>query len=575
MSRKSIFWFFRYWVLSVFFICGNISASFCRNPTIHLLASGRTLTSTITWAINLNIVTTGGTCGDGNGSMFVTASGGTAPYQFSIDGVNFQAGNLFSGLTAGDYLVVVKDANGLSANANATITDTPNPQINVTFTQASCYNINGTITINATGGTAPLMYSIDNGAAYQPANTFGSLDSAAYIVIAKDVNGCAAIDTIHLTALPTPKVYIGNDTVLCAGNTLHLTAPQQPDYTYLWDDNSTGYTYNVTQSGAYSVKVTNQYGCYVSTSINVIFRPTALFSLGNDTTLCNGRQLQLQPTPSLPGIYTWNNGSSAQSLSIHLPGIYWLKISDDGCIKRDSILVNYKMNPQVNLGNDTALCTGQTLLLDATTNNAVYTWQDGSTNPTFAVSSAGTYSVKVTDKGCDTSVQVAAIYITKPTTDRIKDTTICITQELILDAGYPGSTYLWQDGSVQSRFTVTKAGTYAVQVTDNCGTTNASATIAFENCACRFSVPNAFTPNADGRNDIFLPKYQCLLGNYELKVFNRWGQLLFNSRNAGNGWDGSYAGQQQPMGTYVWDLSYKDILTGKTKHQNGSIILIR
>ena len=99
--------------------------------------------------------------------------------------------------------------------------------------------------------------------------------------------------------------------------------------------------------------------------------------------------------------------------------------------------------------------------------------------------------------------------------------------------------------------------------------------MVYENCACQFYIPNAFTPNGDGHNDVFLPKYQCLFINYELKIYNRYGQLIFVSRNAGNGWDGLFGGQQQPTGTYVWMLNYKDNLTGKEVRKNGTVVLIR
>ena len=99
--------------------------------------------------------------------------------------------------------------------------------------------------------------------------------------------------------------------------------------------------------------------------------------------------------------------------------------------------------------------------------------------------------------------------------------------------------------------------------------------MTYENCACRFSIPNALTPNNDRLNDVFIPKNQCLFSNYELKIFNRWGQLIFSSRNSSIGWDGSFESQQQPAGTYVWMLSYKDNLTGKFIQKNGTVILIR
>jgi gliding motility-associated-like protein len=155
------------------------------------------------------------------------------------------------------------------------------------------------------------------------------------------------------------------------------------------------------------------------------------------------------------------------------------------------------------------------------------------------------------------------------------DTTLCITQQLLLDATYPLSTYLWQDGSVLPQYTVSQAGVYLVDVTNVCGDTKDSISVAYENCACKFYVPSAFTPNKDGKNDVFLPKYQCLYSNYQLKIYNRWGQLIFVSTNASVGWDGGFNGQQQPAGVYVWELAYKDNLTGKDMRKNGTIVLMR
>jgi len=145
----------------------------------------------------------------------------------------------------------------------------------------------------------------------------------------------------------------------------------------------------------------------------------------------------------------------------------------------------------------------------------------------------------------------------------------------LLNANYPNSTYEWQDGSTSPQFTVSKEGIYWVQVTNICGKITDSTEVAYENCTCKFFVPSAFTPNGDGYNDIFLPKYQCLFSNYELKIYNQYGQLIFVSKNTSNGWDGSFNALQQPTGTYVWLLSYKGELTEKVMRKNGTVVLVR
>src|SRR6201999_4522556 len=95
------------------------------------------------------------TCGNDNGTITIAVSGGTSPYQFSVDGINFQAGNFFSDLTPGNYMVTVKDANNLSNTANATIQNIAGPKLTANSVPASCANNDGQIMCNATGGTSP------------------------------------------------------------------------------------------------------------------------------------------------------------------------------------------------------------------------------------------------------------------------------------------------------------------------------------------------------------------------------------------------------------------------------------
>ena len=529
--------------------------------------------------LQLSLTTTNTTCGNSNGSITATASNGTGPYQYSIDGLNFVPNTQFNNLVAETYTVTARDANGLLKDSTVTISDAPGPQASISTTPASCTNTGGSITINATGGTAPLSFSADNGNSFGTNNIFNNLDSGQYITVTKDANGCSFSDTIRLTALPTPRFYLGNDTSLCMGQSLLISAPDSPSYSYQWQDNSNGHTYLASANGLYSVKVTNAYGCSSSDTIKLALRPLPVFSLANDTTVCNGHAYTIGAkfnSPSNGFTYTWSDGTTGKpSLLVTAPGLYWLQSSDGGCAFRDSITVSYKPSPTLNLGNDTTLCDGQTLLLNASNNNSTYLWQDGSTSPSFSVSSPGTYSVKVDDNGCDTSGSITVRYIDKPIVNLVKDTLLCFTQLLTLDAGYPNSTYLWQDGSTQPFFKVSQEGTYSVQVADVCGTTFDSSHVSYENCACNFYVPNGFTPNGDGVNDVFQPKYQCLFSSYLLKIYNRWGQLVFASSRPDIGWDGNLGNQRQPTGTYVWELTYRDNLTGKDMRKSGTVVLVR
>jgi len=525
--------------------------------------------------LQLTVAAAGSTCGYKNGSIAASGTNGTAPYQFSLDNINFQDGSIFDSLLAGNYTVFVKDAAGLTTSATTVVPGAPGPQMSVVALPASCQNTNGSITINAAGGTAPLQFSINGGAGAQASNTFGGLDSGKYIAWVADLNSCFVADTIALAALPTPSLSLGNDTILCAGDSLLLQAPDSVTYQYQWQDGSQGDSYTVKGQGVYSVQVTNQYNCSASASVSVDYRPLPPVSLGNDTALCSGQTLSLTPVLPSQGTYLWSNGTTGTSLAVNSAGLYWIQLTDYGCRNSDSIQVTYKPSPVVNLGDDTTLCAGQTLLLDATNNNAVYVWQDGSWLPVFTVSRAGTYSVKVDENGCDTSGSVVVSYITKPVVSLGNDTTLCVSELLALDGSYPQSTYRWQDGSTQAVYNVSVAGVYAVDVVNVCGDTRDSVVVTYQNCACQFHVPTAFTPNNDGVNDIFLPKNYCPFSEYEVKVFDRWGKMVFDSKNAAVGWDGQAGNQPQPSGTYVWELVYRDGVTGGVVLKKGTVVLIR
>lgn len=381
-------------------------------------------------------------------------------------------------------------------------------------------------------------------------------------------------DTVNLAVIIPPLISLGNDTTLCVGDSLQLKAPEMPGYSFLWQDNSTGDTYNVRNNGSYHVKVSDQFGCNSADTVNVTFKPPPSFTLGVDTSLCNHQVLKLNP--SLPkGNYLWNTGSSFPSIDITTSGVYWLQVSSQGCTKRDSIIVDFKPVPAINLGGDTSLCEGQTLLLDVTKNNATYRWKNGSGSATYLVSKPGNYSVRVTEDGCDTTGSINVNYLQKPQIYIAKDTTLCLSQSLTLSAANPSSNYLWQDGSTSPDFFVDRAGTYVVKVSNICGITTDSSIVKFENCQCKFYVPSAFTPDNNGVNDFFRPKFNCIYSNYEMSVFNRWGQLVFTSSEAQTGWDGNLNFHPQPQGTYVWYLSYKDGLTGKDVRKRGTVVLIR
>ncbi|PCJ84322.1 MAG: hypothetical protein COA57_09460 [Flavobacteriales bacterium] len=372
---------------------------------------------------------------------------------------------------------------------------------------------------------------------------------------------------------PTPTVNLGNDTTLCQGETLALNTTTS-NATYLWQDNSINQTFNVTQQGTYWV-VVNVNGCSAADTINVNYNSAPTVDLGNDTTLCQGETLTLDVTGS-NATHLWQNNSTDSTFTVTQQGTYWVQVTDSSCgSSTDTVNVMYNSLPTVDLGNDTTLCQGETLTLDVMTSNATYQWQDNSTDSTFTVAQQGTYWVQITDSSCGSSTDTVNItYNSLPTVDLGNDKTLCQGETLTLDATTSNATYLWQDNSTDLTFNVTQEGTYWVQTSNKCGMDIDSIFIYSEDCNCYTYIPNTFTPDDDGRNDNFYLKSDCEFIRYDFLIFNRWGKLIFESKDPTKEWDGKYKGATVPIGVYIYNIKYT---SAKNIHNQltGHVTLIK
>ena len=156
---------------------------------------------------------------------------------------------------------------------------------------------------------------------------------------------------------------------------------------------------------------------------------------------------------------------------------------------------------------------------------------------------------------------------------------LCAGEPIQLDAGSGYASYLWQDGSTSRYYTATNVGKYKVTVSDSHGCMG-SDSVQLKNCDSTLFVPDAFTPNGDGVNDIFrVVSSGDNITNFSLQVFDRWGELVFESTDINRGWDGQLRTQPAPAGTYVWKitchLSSPSNTGASTINKRGTVILIR
>ncbi len=161
-----------------------------------------------------------------------------------------------------------------------------------------------------------------------------------------------------------------------------------------------------------------------------------------------------------------------------------------------------------------------------------------------------------------------------------RDTTLCTGQQLLLKANVPKEAdsvnYTWQDGSKDSVFLVTQPGTYWVSayIEDYKITLTDTINVNYEDCNKPIWIPNSFTPNGDGLNDIFLPVTEAELENYTMLIYNRWGQQIFESHNINKGWDGKYKGKLVELGVYTYRIEATIKATKERKIFNGKVTMV-
>ena len=158
----------------------------------------------------------------------------------------------------------------------------------------------------------------------------------------------------------------------------------------------------------------------------------------------------------------------------------------------------------------------------------------------------------------------------------VEDTLVCVGNKLQMNVTTPNATgYFWSDGFMKPQREISSPGTYDVRAFNACSEDEKSFTVKIEKCPCDIFVPSGFTPNHDGRNDQFKPVVQCAAKNYRFKIFNRYGNLLFETNELNKGWDGEYKNNMLPTGVYVWILEYRNPNDNQITRKHGSVALIR
>ncbi|MEP7377125.1 MAG: gliding motility-associated C-terminal domain-containing protein, partial [Chitinophagaceae bacterium] len=659
--------------------------------TLHLIVTPQPLApvATVSPAI----------CNTPNGVITVTLPAPANDISYSINGVDFQASNIFNALAPGNYTITVKGANACTSSANVTVGQASNTfTINQTVTNISCTAMNGAIDLTASGSTAPYTY------AWAGPNNFSStnedingLVAGDYTIIVKDANGCTQTKTIKVgQSINTITLNQSVDNTVCTANngSINLTANNgSAPYSYSWTGpnnfSSANEDLNGLTAGDYAVMVTDGNGCSAASTIKVsqVSNSITLNKVVTNAT-CNAKDGSINIIVNggnAPYTYSWAGPSgytaTTEDLSNLAPGTYELTVTDkNGCTSGITAVVDQsEMAPNV-VTNDIYSCSRGNLTDPNVTigsdQGLVFTyWYDAAATNAIADPAsvpAGTYYIKGTNAyGCSSvkpvivTVEATPVFITANPSMKCESKTVDLTDPAVTAGSDPRLTFTyWNDAAATSPLVnpeaVSESGTYYIKATAVGGctfvksvevvvtlskgnksvrypTVNASAntsvqltarepglvnnytwnppvglnvsdrrdpvfsydrdmeyTIKIEydnqcpvvdtvlvlmrqittNCVSDIFVPKAWSPNNDRHNDKLSPIPVCIRELKYFRVFNRWGQLVFETSTLYQGWDGIFNSLPQVMDTYTWTLEATGE-DGKHFKKAGNSVLIR
>ncbi|MFZ1529423.1 MAG: SprB repeat-containing protein [Ferruginibacter sp.] len=377
---------------------GNFTGLAAGIYNLIIQSSGGCLNDTVINILNSNgpvltFTQTDATCGNNAGTVTASATGGNGPYQFSINGgTSYQAGNFFTGLVAGQYTLVVKDADACTNSSLITIATSPAISLTAISGSATCGQANGTITAFATGGSGALQFSI-NGNTFQAATLFSGLTPGTYTVTVKDAIGCIASVSVTVANAPVPGVTAVSTPAACGNRNGVITATGVSGVSpYQYSING-GVSYQVSNvftglaSGNYTITIKDATGCTNVTTIAVASTNGPAVTATTTVSSCasNTGSITIAATGGvLPYQYSINGTTfvATATFSALAPGNYVAYVRDNaGCISTLPVVVSGIAGPTLTATSTAASCT---------VNDGTITATGGGTAPPLEYSINGT-----------------------------------------------------------------------------------------------------------------------------------------------------------------------------------------
>lgn len=556
-----------------------------------------------------------------------TGNGGTPPYSYSWA----PAGNLNSASAANpvfnamnmnalpvpySFTVTVTDANGCTATDVVNITVEPGVIVDAGMDQEICSGDDVTLGGGAvaTNGVPPYTYDWKPNVGLTTPNvakpTVTPTSSTIYTVTVTDDRGCVGTDEVLVTVNPLPLAEAGPDQTICKGTTTNIgglptanngTAP----YIYSWspyiglnDDSTANPIAGPAMTTTFTLNVVDSKGCKDVDVVTVFVVENPVAAAGVDKDICIGESIEIGARPAAsngtaPYLYKWTPASSLDSdvaeNPIASPTVtteYVLTVYDaNNCMDVDSMVVTVNPLPQPTIDNieDNYCIYDDIIVLQGSPVGGVFEG-NGISGSTFipALAGVGVHEIKYTytdDNGCTNSVSYIVNVHPRPIIYAGDDQTIYLGESTVMTATSQGDyDYVWTPGDYLDNTAILNPDvleplmttTYTLTATDDFGCENSDEVTIFVDVNTPLNPPNVFSPNGDGINDTWIIPTLDFFPDNNVKVYNRWGKLVYEQQNytSGDAWDGS----DLPEGTYFYVISLD--VQGETVHR-GAVTIVR
>ena len=553
-------------------------------------------------ALSVSLAATPTNCGANTGTVTASATGGTTAYTYAWT-PNAGSGGTISNLAAGSYSVVATDAQGCTANGNATVNTNNGPSISVVnSSNVTCFgSSNGSATVTGTGGTGTLTYSWAPGGLTGATQT--TLAPNTYTVTVTDAGGCTNATTVNITSPTAITVTTSNITPancgVSNGSATIAVSGGTGTYTYNWlPTGGSGLTANNIPAGVYTVNVQDQNGCTASANVVLTNVGGPTVSISNSTNVScfggnNGSATVTATGGTTPYTYAWTpSGGSGATATGLLSGTYTVVVTDaSGCISSATATITAPNAITITetITNDDCANPGSGQISTVVSNGTspyTYAWSNSVSGAAISNLTGNTsYTLTVTDANGCSSTETYPLGLLGNLNVVASGTPTSILQGETVQLTASGATnYAWTPATNLSCVacatpiaTPNVTTTYIVAGTDPSGCTGVDTVTIFVQTVCGdLYIPTAFSPNGAGPS---ANNTLCIYGNcitsLNYAVYDRWGEKVFETTEVDQQcWDGTFRGKELNSGIYAYKIRVT-LTDGTYVEESGNLTLLR